>query len=86
MTQDSCIGTEFPGEVLAIQRLRSDNSVFNEICEDFEMMGQELAGFSKGERLRNPDIYLDLQESYQALHQELVAVLRGPISSTIAEQ
>lgn len=76
MTQENYITTEFPNELLAIQRLRLANSVFDEICDDLELMGRDLALFSEEERLRNHGTYLDVQESYQALRIELAEFLR----------
>ena len=76
MTQENYITTEFPNDLVAIQKLRLVNSVFDEICEDLELMGRDLALFSEGERLQNHGAYLDVQESYQALRNELVEFLR----------
>jgi hypothetical protein len=76
MTQESGIASEFPGDLPAIQRLRSEDPVFAEICDDLELLGRDLALFSEEERLRKQGAYLDIQESIQALRQELIEILR----------
>jgi len=76
MKQESYIAAEFPGDFQAIQMLRSRNSVFDEICNDLELLGQELALFSEEESLRTQGAYCDVVESMQALRLELVELLR----------
>lgn len=75
MTQESYIASEFPGDLPAIQRLRSENSVFDEICDDLELLGRDRALFSDEERLPKQGAYLDVLESIQALREEIVEYL-----------
>lgn len=75
MKTKSYIAAEFPDDLTAIQRLRSENMAFGEICDDLELLGRDLALFSKAEKLRNTGACLDVQESYQALRQELAELL-----------
>ncbi len=76
MTKDSYVASEFPGDLPAIQRLRAEDSVFAEICDDLELLGRDLALFSEKESLRKQGAYLDIQESIQALRQEITETLR----------
>ncbi len=76
MTQESYIASEFPDDLLTIQRLRLKDSVFAEICEDLELMGRDIALFSKAERLGNQGAYPDILESIQALREEIVEFLQ----------
>ena len=76
MEQHSYVISEFPDDAQTIQRLRPVNSVFDEICEDLELLGRDLARFSEEDRLMNQGEYLDARESYQALCQELAEILR----------
>lgn len=74
MTQTSCIATEFPAELSAIKSLRSQSVVFNEICDDLELLGRDIAlfsGLSVNVRNQKQDEYRDTQLSYQALRQEI---------------
>ncbi|MBV1895942.1 MAG: hypothetical protein KUG70_05745 [Rhodobacteraceae bacterium] len=76
MAQDSDIAADFPDDIVAIRKLRLANLVFNEVCEDLELMSRDLALFSEEERRQKQGRYLDVHESYQALREELVEFLR----------
>ena len=76
MTQEGYITVEFAGELQAIKRLRSENSVFDEICKDLDLLSRDLATFSEEESLGKQGAYSDVLESIQALHQELVVFLK----------
>jgi uncharacterized protein YdcH (DUF465 family) len=85
MTRQSYIETEFPNDLSAIQKLRSENSVFAEICDDLELMGRDLALFSDDESLPEQGVYLDILESIQALRQELAELLQRHVKSAAGE-
>jgi len=75
MIQESYIAAEFPGDLPAIQRLRSENSVFDEICDDLELLGRDLALISEEESPEKQGVYRDVLESFQALREEIVEFL-----------
>ena len=75
MTQASNIAAEFPNDLPAIQRLRSENSVFDEICNDLELLGRDLDLFSEKESLGKQGEYRDVLDSFQALREEIVEFL-----------
>lgn len=81
MTHVSYLAAEFSDHLLTIQQLRSENADVDEICKDLEILGQELAGFSKPERQRYRRGYLDIKESYLALRQELSEILKSNAAS-----
>ena len=83
MTQASYIAAEFPIDFLAIQRLRLEDSVFAEICEDLELMGRDLALFSEAERLGDRGAYSDIQESIHALRNEFVEYLHCKVRPAV---
>jgi uncharacterized protein YdcH (DUF465 family) len=85
MTQVSYITAEFPGDLLAIQRLRSEDSAFSEICDDLELLGRDLALFSDNESLPKQGAYFDILESILALRQELVEFLQRDVKSSADE-
>lgn len=76
MTQDSCLAAEFSKNLPTLLKLRSENADVDEICTDLELLGQELAQFSKPERQQYRRGYLDAKESYLALRQELTEILQ----------
>lgn len=76
MTQDSYLAAEFSDDLLTIQQLRSENADVDDICKDLEILGRELAVFSKPERQLYRRGYLDIKESYLALRQELTEILK----------
>lgn len=77
MTQDSCLAAEFSEDLPTLLKLCSENTDVDEICTDLELLGQELAQFSKPERLQYRRGYLDAKESYLALRQELIEILQS---------
>ncbi|MGR3663063.1 MAG: hypothetical protein ACU0CA_18060 [Paracoccaceae bacterium] len=77
MTQDSCLTAEFSENLPTLLKLRSENADVDDICTDLELLGQELAQFSKPERQRYRRGYLDAKESYLALRQELTKILQS---------
>ena len=79
MAQESYISAQFPDELQAIRRLRSENPVFNEICDDLDLLGRDIALFSGEQRLSEQGAYLDILESIQALHHELVEFLQRTV-------
>lgn len=83
MIEVSYIAAEFPDRFLAIQRLCLKHSTFAEICDDLELMGRDLASFPKAERLGEQGAYSDIQESLQALREELVEYLHCKVRPTV---
>lgn len=82
MRQHSNVFTEFPDDLKAIRKLRSMDLVFNEICEDLEVMGQEIALLTEEQRLSTQGVFLDVNDSYRALRQELAEYLRKKGNTT----
>lgn len=77
MTQKDYLAVEFPDDLPAIQRLRSEDQVFDEICEDLELLGRDIALFSEEEIASENGLHLDYLESAQALRQEIVEILHS---------
>lgn len=77
MDRSHDIISEFPNDLPAIRNLRATNTTFNEICDDFELLGRELTQ-TKGENSDQMNkIRVDVQESYDALRKEIADLLSG---------
>lgn len=75
MSHSHNIPAEFPDDLFVIKKLRSVDFNFNEICEDLELLGRDLAEMTREKSERTHQFYTDTQESYQALRQEIVDYL-----------
>lgn len=85
MAQESYISAQFPDELQAIRRLCSENPVFNEICDDLDLLGRDIALFSGEQRLSEQGAYLDILESIQALRHELFEFLQRNVKPNADE-
>ena len=77
MTHKNYLAAEFPDDLPALQRLRLEDQVFDEICEDLELLDRDISLFSEEEIASGNGLYLDYQESAQALRQEIVEILHS---------
>jgi hypothetical protein len=75
MTQKDYLAIEFPNDLPTVLRLRSEDPVFDEICGDLELLGQDFESLSAKEGLLEDGAHLDILESMQALRQEVVEIL-----------
>lgn len=80
MTQNY-LATEFPDDLPAIQRLRSEHPVFDEICGDLELLGRDIGRFSDVEKTLEQGLYLDCLESARALRREISEILQSQDNS-----
>ena len=68
--------TLFPDDVDTIATLCSVNPVFDEICNDFQLMYAELRKATKEEPLDSNSAHSQAWESYSALRDEIAEILR----------
>lgn len=82
MTQKDYLAIEFPNGLPAVLRLRSEDPVFDEICGDLELPGQDVELLSAKEGVLEDGAHRDILESMQALRQEIVEILRRKGNAT----
>lgn len=75
MTQKDYLAIEFPNDLPKVLRLRSEDPIFDEICGDLELLGQDVELLSAKEGVPEDGAHLDILESMQALRQEIVEIL-----------
>lgn len=82
MARENLFAAEFPDDLATIQKLRSEDTTFAEICEDFELLTRELTLICGDKSPQTQGVCLDLAESLYALRQELAEILSRQRNST----